>query len=109
MANFFVCVLLASPLWVPVLPFISANRTYCRIISGVCFLLFTVEPVWTSVVDRGGDAGLGMFLSLGTAVLAAVVAAVLLAATRKRHHRMFFGVMLGCAVAGILGVVAVRM
>ena len=109
MANFLVCVLLASPFWAPVLPFVSANRTYRWMISGVCFLLFTVEPVWTSIVDRGGDAGLGMFLSLGTAVLAAVVAAVLLAATKKRHHRMFFGVMLGCAAAGILGVIAVRM
>jgi len=109
MKNFIVLVIISSPIWILPLPFISGNRIYLGAISALCFLFFTVEPVWTSVVARGSDSGLGLLLSMATTALAAMLAGLLLAVTRRRHHRIFFGIMLACAVAGALGLVAVRL
>ena len=109
MENLIVLIIVASPVWILPLPFISGNRIYLGAISALCFLLFTVEPIWTSVVARGSDSGIGLLLSMATAVLAAVFAGLMLAVTRRRHHRFFFGIMLGCAVVGLLGLLAVRL
>ena len=109
MENFIVLIIVSSPVWILPLPFISGNRIYLGAICALCFLLFTVEPIWTSVVARGSDSGVGLFLSLVKVVLAAMLAGLLLAVTRRRHHRFFFGTMLGCAVVGFFGLLAVRL
>ena len=99
----------ASPLWALVLPFISSHRVYRWITYAVCCFFFAVTPIWTSIADHAADGGLGMLLSVGVSVLAALFSVVLLVVTRKRYHRIFFGAMLGSAVAGILGAFATRM
>ena len=108
MANFFVCVYLASPFWALALPFISSNRVYRWISYAVCCFFFSVEPIGTGLVDRAAEGGLGFFLSLGVTVLAALFGAILLAVTRQRFHRIYFIVMLGSAVVGFLGALLVR-
>jgi hypothetical protein len=107
--DFYITVYFGSPVWTLALPFISANRIYRWASYAVCVFFFAVSPTWTSIIDHASDGGLGMLLSVGVSVLAALFAVVLLVVNRKRHHRIYFGVMLGSAVVGILGAFAVRM
>lgn len=109
LGNLYISVYFTSPFWMLALPFISTHRIYRWASYAVCFFFFAMSPVWTSIIDRAAEGGLGMLLSVGISILAALFSLVLLVVTRQRHHRIYFGVMLGSAVVGILGVFAVRM
>lgn len=109
LGDIYITVFFSSPFWALALPFVSTHRVYRWFSYAACCFLFAVTPIWTSVVDHAADGGLGMLLSVGVSVLAALFSVVLLVATRKRYYRIFFGVMLGSAVAGILGAFAARM
>jgi hypothetical protein len=104
MSNFFLNVYLSSPFWVLALPVISSHLIYRLISYAVCFVLFTVLPIMSGLLDHSGDfAGLGTLLCLGVNVFATVFASFLLIVGKKKSSRFFYGVMIGCAVVGFLG------
>jgi hypothetical protein len=104
MSNFFLNFYLSSPFWVLASPVISSHRIYRLISYAVCFVLFTVFPMMSGLLDHRGDfAGLGTLLCLGVNVLATVFATFLLIVWKKKSCRFFYGVMIGCAVVGFLG------